>query len=390
MLSQHDIATLYWGLLHREPDGAAVTWMRATFPSPAEATRYLLDSAEFTRREQQLPTRAPRPDEAVARALALHQLKHWMPAGCDMAAAQTVFERSPAPSRFILDLDEGRVAVRPRPVIAPHPRDEGFGARAHHYAKLIADVCQASGITDRTTFFFDMHDVITDTYYMPVCSYQRTPRQTTICFPDIEFLTNDFYEENGPVHDSRLFLDKETKASFIGSSTGYPYLLGTHNLLASPRIRSALFFKDYRQVEFSISSLVQTDGIDTDNAISALGIATPPKDFSSLYDSKFIISMDGNGATCSRVAMALRSNSVLLKYDSDTELFYFPMLVPWLHYIPVKNDADVLRIISHEEKNPGAFAHIAEASTTFYNDHLSRQAVFQYTATLIKAYSQIF
>jgi hypothetical protein len=34
----------------------------------------------------------------------------------------------------------------------------------------------------------------------------------------------------------------------------------------------------------------------------------------------------------------LKSNSVILKYDSENSLYYFQHLIPWVHYIAVYDD----------------------------------------------------
>jgi hypothetical protein len=100
--------------------------------------------------------------------------------------------------------------------------------------------------------------------------------------------------------------------------------------------------------------------------------------------------MDGNGATCSRIAAALMSNSVLCKYDSIHELYYFPLLIPWVHYIPIHEDADVLKVIQMEKKDPGRFREIAENGTAFAKEYLSRESVNKYTSLLLSEYSRLY
>jgi hypothetical protein len=56
----------------------------------------------------------------------------------------------------------------------------------------------------------------------------------------------------------------------------------------------------------------------------------------------------------------LKSNSVILKYDSPHDLYYSPILRQWVHYIPIENDKDILNIIELEKDNPGVFEYISD------------------------------
>ena len=92
----------------------------------------------------------------------------------------------------------------------------------------------------------------------------------------------------------------------------------------------------------------------------------------AMMTHKFIISMDGNGATCGRVAIALKSNSALLKYNSRHVLYYFRHLIPWRHYIPIDKDSDVEDIIRMELDNPGLFRFVASEGREFAERYLAK------------------
>ena len=100
--------------------------------------------------------------------------------------------------------------------------------------------------------------------------------------------------------------------------------------------------------------------------------------------------MDGNGAAFSRVAVALKSRSVLLKYDSPRELYYFPGLVPWLHYIPIATDQDIVDVVRIEREHPGYFRYAADAGRRFFRTFLNRGAVMSYASRLIEMYFSVF
>ena len=100
--------------------------------------------------------------------------------------------------------------------------------------------------------------------------------------------------------------------------------------------------------------------------------------------------MDGNGAACSRLILGLKSNSVVLKYDSLYELYYFPILKPWIHYIPIESDKDVLNIIELEKYNPGIFESISNKGKCFYYEYIKKSDVFDYVYFLLNIYERMF
>jgi hypothetical protein len=87
------------------------------------------------------------------------------------------------------------------------------------------------------------------------------------------------------------------------------------------------------------------------------------------------------------VAIALKSNSVLLKYDSPHHLYYFRGLLPWRHYIPISVHSDIENIIRIEQECPNTFASIAEEGRSFAETHLTRPRVLQYAAEVLTGYA---
>jgi hypothetical protein len=109
--------------------------------------------------------------------------------------------------------------------------------------------------------------------------------------------------------------------------------------------------------------------------------------------------MDGWGATCSRIPITLRSNSVLLKYQSQHLLYYFDALIPWLHYIPIAFDDEVTCILRVEEHYLGISSAIVQSANAFADAFLTREQAMKYTASCcahtrhashLKDYSTVF
>jgi len=228
----------------------------------------------------------------------------------------------------------------------------------------------------------------------PLFSFEKSRGSNLILLPDIDFLNSDFYISE-KYADKKQFCEKSTTAVFVGATTGAERIDGIRVILKEkiknlPRIKSALFFKDHPDVIFELPKVVHAKSAEVEEEIRRLDLGGAIREWSEQFDHKFIISMDGNGATCSRVAIALRSNSVLMKYESERVLFYFNSLIPWLHYIPVSHDQEVEKIIQLEKIAPGEFESIAENGKKFAVTHLNQEVIESFTFDLLKRHCDVY
>jgi hypothetical protein len=225
---------------------------------------------------------------------------------------------------------------------------------------------------------------------MPIFSFQKRIGEDALLLPDIDFLAHGFYEGDH-FRDELDFDEKSDTAIFIGSTTGVDIITrqDVENLTV-PRIHAALFFKEIADVDFRLPNIVQCDSPETEELIKSLGVGGELTWWRDQFRHKFIISMDGNGATCSRVAVSLKSNSALLKYNSEHLLHYFGSLEAWKHYIPIAQHEDILEVIKLEKHLPGMFEYVADASRDFYNRYLTRDVMLRYTHELLLRYAQMY
>lgn len=104
---------------------------------------------------------------------------------------------------------------------------------------------------------------------------------------------------------------------------------------------------------------------------------------------KYLIDIDGNTCSFSRMAWILYSNSVLFKHHSNQVQWYYAQLKPYVHYVPV--DADFGNLVDQyawAQANPQAVKNIAAeghkiALQIFRSDNILRstaQAFKQYHA----------
>lgn len=324
--------------------------------------------------------------------IADRELEYWRKA-LDRARLRENFVKlnNENPSIAVLDIDRGKVTAWTKAATTEVTAEEApeWARRLVLYREFIAQVVQVRCPRLRTTLAFSMTDFGCGSKTIPVFSLQKQAGDADILFPDIDFLNFDFYED--PVYaDARRYSDKRNEAIFVGSTTGVHRI--SLQMLADntvPRIRAALYFKGNSTVKFLLPEIVQADSQETAEAIARLELGSARQAWAEKYAYRFLLSMDGNGATCSRVALALRSNSVLVKYESDCVLYYFSLLKPNVHYISVSNDHEVQGIVETEAASPNHYANIARNGQKFYETYLTRERIIDYAAVLLRAYEKI-
>lgn len=338
------------------------------------------------------------PEEAavdVLRSWCLRELAFWLGAKLSGSAVADGFAEAnrTLKSVFLVDISGRTAHVRDKPTFyhrtelddpdSPHSAID----RINRYKRHIEEALAQYGLDLETVIAIDIGDKPHARVDTPIFGFQKERSSPAILLPDIDFLRENFYR-NPAFLDQTPYEQKSTSAIFVGSTSGGGLItMQAVRNLSVPRIRSAVYFKGNQDVEFRLPAIVQCDSVETEDLIRSLGICGDRVAYVAQFHHKFIISIDGNGATCSRIAVALRSNSVLLKYESPNVLYYFDRLIPWVHYIPIFQDRDVQNAIALERESPGIFASIAQASTEFCTRFLSSSMINRYTATLLTMYA---
>jgi hypothetical protein len=258
--------------------------------------------------------------------------------------------------------------------------------RADSYRQYFEAVANRLPPEFATQFAVYVADGTLDDPKVPIFSFQKPAGNKCILLPDPDMIGRGFPSAN----DKVAFNAKRCCAVFVGATSGGIGPLTRAAILrdgASDRIRAAEFFRGSEDVIFKLPILVQYDGPETAELLRSKGYGDGRHvSWNEQLQNKFVISMDGNGATCTRVSITLSSNSVLLKYDSNSRLYYFSGLIPWVHYIPISEHQTILRVIEAERRNPGLFLDVSEAAKRFAANFLSREATIQYTAALLELY----
>jgi hypothetical protein len=93
---------------------------------------------------------------------------------------------------------------------------------------------------------------------------------------------------------------------------------------------------------------------------------------------KYIIHVEGHVAAF-RLSEELAMGSVLLMVESDWKIWYSKMLIPYVHYVPVKSDlSDIIEIVEWCRSNDDKCKKIAENATRFYDKYLSEKGILDF------------
>ena len=183
--------------------------------------------------------------------------------------------------------------------------------RSRMYLEFFREVLREYPSIPDTVFIMDVGDMPpTDAEHANV-SISETGRRVFHLAPGyrlhrLESLSADRHCRCDPCSE------KATSAIFVGGTSGQMNTVDTVRNPIATRLRSAKHFRGHPNIHFLLPSLSQCVDAEAEQALRDLGFGGSQIPWSEQFLHKFIISVDGNGAACSRIVIALKSNSVLL------------------------------------------------------------------------------
>ncbi|NJM92799.1 MAG: hypothetical protein HC861_09405 [Rhodospirillaceae bacterium] len=285
---------------------------------------------------------------------------------------------------FLLSFSGEGVSYREKPVA--NTQQKLFARRAKRYANMLGEVYATYCQGLRYDVMLCVHDTLPGRFDVPIFHFQKPSGSSAILLPDVDFIGSQYYDAPR-WKDDIPFFDKTDTAIFVGSTTGGG-LITEAALQANqvPRINAAIYFKRNPRVTFKLPNICHYADEATRDMLASLDLGSERIPWKEQFRSKLLLSMDGNGATCSRVALALGSNSVLVKYDSPHRLYYFDGLERGVHYVEVAHHAEVEAVLDDLVADPGRYAELAKRSKDFHDTYLTKAAILEYTGLLIRAY----
>ena len=108
---------------------------------------------------------------------------------------------------------------------------------------------------------------------------------------------------------------------------------------------------------------------------------TPDK----LVKFKYIIHICGH-VSAYRLSFELSLGSVILLVDSEWRLWFQHLLIPYVHYVPVKSDlSDIYEQIKWCKDNDDKCSEIVNNARLFYETYLNKESILTYLQNLLFA-----
>jgi len=123
--------------------------------------------------------------------------------------------------------------------------------------------------------------------------------------------------------------------------------------------------------------------------MSARAPKKPIDKFAANCAHKHLLHIDGNAAS-SRLASELHVGSTIFKQDSFSNEYFYPLLRPYVHYVPVAASLhDVPEKLAWAKAHPQQAEAIANAGKQFAREHLHVTAVACYWWQLLTAFAEL-
>ena len=233
--------------------------------------------------------------------------------------------------------------------------------------------------------------------YLPILSMSSKENFSDILIPTyedwirVQNKENKFFVKSRQIYDNKISVlpwkNKKPTAVFRGSSTGEGVTIDKNQRLKVaylsyntgndennvPYLDAGITKWNLRPKKLMGEEYLQIT--DINNLPFKLLDKMSPCEQS---EYKYIIHIDGH-VSAFRLSYQLSLNSVILLVKSKWNVWFSSMLVPYVHYIPVKEDlSDLIEQIKWCRNNDAKCENIIYNAKCFYNKYLSKDSIFDY------------
>lgn len=238
--------------------------------------------------------------------------------------------------------------------------------------------------------------------YIPILSMT-----TTKDFADIPIPTGEdwarvnagvkFFPKTSGIYSERkinLWSERKNVAVFRGSSTGRGVTIDTNPRLKlayissiSPRDEDGSVLLDAGITKWNL----RPRKLKGDRFVSTIDIRNLPFGLVPFLtpekqeEYKYLINVDGH-VSAFRLSWELKSGCTILLVQSKYRLWFSHLLIPYTHYVPIKEDlSDLISKIKWCKKHDNKCRKIAENAGAFYDKYLSKEGILDYLQNLFFA-----
>lgn len=233
--------------------------------------------------------------------------------------------------------------------------------------------------------------------YLPILSMSSNENFSDILIPTyedwirVQNKDNKFFVKSRQIYDNKisniLWKNKKPTAVFRGSSTGEGVCIDTNQRLKAAYL-SSITENDENNIPYLDAGITKWNlrpkKLMDKKYLQITDINNLPFKLvnkMSIYEQseyKYIIHIDGH-VSAYRLSYELSLNSVILLVKSKWNTWFSNLLVPFVHYIPVKEDlSDLIEQIKWCRNNNTICENIVYNAKCFYNKYLAKDSIFDY------------
>lgn len=218
--------------------------------------------------------------------------------------------------------------------------------------------------------------------------------------PDSNMLKKSWYNLINKIEENKKFYPwnkKLNKVFWRGAATGgeAKYSYNISNIDKLPRLKITMLSKLYPNlIDGQLVNPIFSNDQDGQNLSLVLKMLfnnsnKPTKEIEHL-PYKYLLSVDGNSCTGTRVPWIMLSNSVLLKQESIKIQWFYSALKPYVHYVPIKNDlTDIFKQINWMKKHDEQIQNISNNANKFVKENLLPEHIDSHVSIILNEYHKI-
>ena len=218
-----------------------------------------------------------------------------------------------------------------------------------------------------------------------ICTFGKPAEKPGVLIPDFEALSGyaNLAGEVERAENNISWNQKIAKAIWRGTTTGGIY--EQSNWQEVPRaqlVRASLRFPSLIDAKFT-GVAQSSDPEWLRSELSRQDLLGLPLSIGQMCLYKYVVDVDGNACSYSRMYWCLLSRSCLLKVASSNIQWYYGLLEPYVNYIPIEVGLEDLRTVFDWLQTHDKEAElIAQRATRLAETELSREACLAYLHAL--------
>lgn len=198
----------------------------------------------------------------------------------------------------------------------------------------------------------------------------------TILIPDFYLQQTSYsevFEQIRNVQARHPFSHRENKVMWRGSLSGPTYVT-LENVETFPRFKLLELSRAFPHIVDARLTKSYDDALGR-FLLERFGSSAPSLPEPGLAAYKYLVSIDGAAAAWRRVPIILSLGSVLL-LQHEWNQFFYPGLMPWIHYVPLRKDLDdLVEKYGWLESHPAEAEAIASSGRAFALRFLTPEAI---------------